>query len=345
MTLARGTPGPAWWLLRQTCSALCLTATIAWPRHALAAESRFEWDAPAACPSGEQVRAALGELLGPAPLDFGPFLSVRADVEQRGTEWELVLDLDDGERKRSRIIHAPECADLVEAARVAIALAVDAEGEAGAGLGASAHGLEGAPAEAAAPSPTTSSVAPDAPLVSLPDAPASGESSRATFRLHATALVDAAATPGAALGGSSGAELLQGRWSVGPYLLFLPGEEEAAGAVALVRFSLLAGGLRACLRLIDGIVEARACAGMEVGRLYSSGKGLVDANRYSDWWVTPSAGLRFLSPLGGGWAIQAQGDALVPLIRESYVVNQTQPVFRPPSVGLRAALGVSLSLD
>lgn len=344
MTVARGTPGPAW-LLRQTCSALCLTATFAGARHALAAESRFEWDAPAACPSGEQVRAALGELLGPAPLDFGPFLSVRAYVEKRGSEWELVLDLDDGERKRSRIIDAPECVDLVEAARVAIALAVDGEREAGAGLGANAHGLEGAPSEAAAPSPATSSVAPDAPLGPLPDAPASEASPRATYGLHATALVDGAAAPGAALGVSVGAELLQGPWSVGPYLLFLPGEEEAAGAVALVRFSLLAGGLHACYRLSASVVQTRACAGVEVGRLYSSGKGLVDANGYSDWWVTPSAGLRFRFPLGSGWAIQAQGDALVPLIRESYVVNQTQPVFRPPSVGLRAALGLSLSLD
>jgi hypothetical protein len=327
-------------------SALYLAAALASVRPARAAESRFEWDAPAACPSGAEVRAAIGELLGPAPLDFGSFRSIRAYVEKRGEGWELMLDFLDGERKRSRVITALECADLLEAARIAIALAVESGAAPGGGVASSVHGLEGAASgEAPVPSPALIDAKGDTSQLPLADAKTSEPPTPTRVGLQTAGVVDGAALPGAALGVSVGAELLRGPWAFGPYVLFLPGRERAAGAVARVGFSLLAGGLRACHRLSGVSVQTQACAAVEAGRLYSSGEGLVDANRYSDWWVTPSAGLRFAFSLGDGWAVQAQGDALVPFLRESYVVNQTERVHRPPSVGLRAALGISLFLD
>jgi hypothetical protein len=341
-------------LVRQRQSVLLgALAALAVARNgvAAAAEERFAWTAPLACPDGDSVLAAVAELTAPRPVDFAAFRSIRGGVERVGSQWQLSLELVDGSRRSSRRLSAPSCEDLARAASVAIALALDSA-------------REGSPASAA--SDDTPALATAAAAES--EAPVrSAEALRATLEAHdpsdfateqsaadasqpteltlaAQGVFDAAALPKPALGLGVAAGLRHARWAGLAHALWLPVQSKAAGAAGRVEFSLFAAGLRGCYRIGGLPLQISACAGVELGRTSARGIGLQQAATFADWWLASGTGLDLSGELGASWFWQAQADAVVPWLREKYLLNGTDVVHRAPLPGFRADLGIGVAI-
>jgi hypothetical protein len=297
-----------------------------------AAEASIIWNAPQDCADERQVMAAAAELTGQGPPVIPPDHRIRAVVEASGSGWQLSLTLFDGARERSRVLTAPSCSELARAAGVALALALEASASddlpASEPLGSSDASQEGEPAlEAKTPEPS-SVEAPTAAPVEL------------EWRLEAAALLDGVALGAAApgLGISIGAR----RAALSGFVFgaWLPSQQEGVDSRGSVQFSLLAGGVRACHELASGLLAVDACGGVELGRLAASGERLDDAASFADWWLAPSLGVAFGSTLAGPLYLRAGADALVPVLREAYRVNDDVLVHRAPSIGFRG--GVAL---
>jgi hypothetical protein len=311
------------------------------------AEPPIAWDAPAGCAELPQVMAVAEELTGARSSLLSPRHRVRGVVEPSGRGWQLSLSLIDGTRERVRRITAPSCSELARSAGVALALALEpgvaGEGQSEAasspnvslretdrgpgpheperheaGLDATAH--ETLPATSAAPGP------------------------RLAWRLEAAALLDGVALGAAApgLGVSFGAR--HAALSGFVYGTWLPARREEVDGGGSVALALLTGGVRACHELASGLLTLDGCGGVELGRLIASGEGLADAASYADWWLAPSLGLSFESRLAQKLYFRAGADLLVPVLREAYRVNDDELVFRPPSLGFRAAVALGLEL-
>jgi hypothetical protein len=159
------------------------------------------------------------------------------------------------------------------------------------------------------------------------------------------AVLDAAALPAPAVGVALSAGLRRGAWSGLGYGLLLPEQSDASGGEGRLAFSLIAAGLRGCYSLGTGALRTSACAGIELGRIDAEGIGLVGAARYRDLWLASSAGLELGGALGSSWFWTARGDALVPILREEYFVNQTDFVHRAALPDLRAGLGAGVAFE
>lgn len=82
------------------------------------ADVEIDWNAPANCPSEEDVLARLVELVGPS-LDSVE-LRARATIEPVDGRFRLTLHVLDGSVDRARVIVSDTCADLAGAAAVAL---------------------------------------------------------------------------------------------------------------------------------------------------------------------------------------------------------------------------------
>jgi hypothetical protein len=318
-------------------------------RSAHASEDRFEWDAPAGCPNAARVLLAVSSLLGPEPLDFGPYQRISGRVERVAGDWHLSLELVEGTRRRSRVIMAPTCSDLAQAAGVAIALALDATAAPGAGDARSrehdrkATRLELAssaqpPKDADAARAQTSSLQSEAVT-----APSDGSSG--AIMIGGETLLDMSALPKPAFGLQLSAGWQTGRGELSAYGLLLPTQSDSAGSSGVVEFSLLAAGLRARYELARGVVDVAGSAGVELGGISSKGEGLVDAGAFTNGWLAPNLDLDLGTRISGGWSWRATGGALLPLYRPQYRINGDESVHRPSALGLRVAFGVFLALD
>ena len=321
-----------------------LGALLAAP-GARAADEQISWSAPAECGDASRVAAAVAELTGRPLSELAPDLRVQAVVERRASGWSLSLATQDGIRQGSRQITAPSCAELTRAAAVALALALDRDAE------GDALEMEEQPDAAAAadaipvePAPTLGNRAPaDEGGNSASPAP-TGAASELGWQLELGVLLDGSAlvepAPGIelALGASVArlAAMLYGAW--------LPAQRTAVDDGGSVAFSLLIGGLRVCQGFVTGPIGASACGSIEVGRLTARGEELDNAASYSDWWLAPSLALALDARLGGPLYLRGFAGAVVPVLRETYRVDESTFQHRPPSVGLRGGLALGVAL-
>jgi hypothetical protein len=297
-----------------------------------AAEPSIVWNTPPECADARQVMAVAAEVTGQASLVIPSDRQIRGVVEPSGPGWQLSLTLFDGSSERSRVLTAPSCSELARAAGVALALALDphAAGELPAPeLPGSSVGSQDNEGGLEAKTPDRKSVeTPAATRLEL------------GWRLEAAALLDGVALGAAApgLGISFGAR--QAALSGFVHGAWLPMRREGVDSRGSVEFSLLAGGVSACYELARGLLAVDACGGVELGRLAASGERLDDAASFADWWLAPSLGVAFGSALAGPLYFRAGADALVPVLREAYRVNDGLLVHRASSIGFRG--GVAL---
>jgi hypothetical protein len=83
---------------------------------------RLEWIAPEQCPARDEVLAQIAILAAKDDVHWSRFQRVRASVEPAGTRFQLVLELM-GRDVRRRDMAGTTCAELAQAAAVAIVLA------------------------------------------------------------------------------------------------------------------------------------------------------------------------------------------------------------------------------
>ncbi len=341
------------------------------------------WQAPAGCASAESVHGRVRELLGESALDLKQVRRVEGRVTRRARGFWLDLTLVDASGKRERRLGADSCEDLAEAAAVAITLAFDAARAAEAREEPEPAALEAEPLkpeplkpeplqpeplqpeplqpEPLQPEPSGategSPTSPTPPTPTPSDAATGGDAATgdaatetaapragARLGLGLELVVDVSSLPVAAAGGSLLAELRWSELAVGAYGLWLPGAEESLGPGQSVGFDLLGGGLRTCYRLGQGLIETQLCGGIEAGRLSARATGLLRAQAVSDLWLAPHAGLELRVELARAVALHVRGDAVAPLLRQDYAVNETESVHHIAALGVRAAVGVLLAL-
>jgi hypothetical protein len=303
--------------------------------HANEVATLLEWRAPAGCPDARAVERSLAAEQGHVLAALAGVGKVSGTIEPRDSGWLLTIELVTKGERSSRLISAERCDDLADAAAVAIGLALEQQ-----------QASAGAPAEHAGHEPRALG-ATSAAASELPGADAAPASDRVAYRLAfgADLVMDLSSLPSVTPGVGVHARVGRERWQLALYGAFLPPRELALGAEQGVDFSLLAGGARGCFSALESALFPAACAGVELGRFSADGVGLRDARRADNLWLAPAAGLELNPELWHGVFADVRADALLPLIRKHYAVNDSDDVFRPPPVALRFYLGLSLITD
>ena len=120
-----------------------------------------------------------------------------------------------------------------------------------------------------------------------------------------------------------------------------------AAAVGNAEFSLASGGVTAGYALGHGWIDTVVCAGVEAGSVSARGAGLLNSRSVHDLWLAPHAGLELSAHPGGGFTVFVRGEAVVPLFRQSYAVNDilaaSASVDTIASVGARLAAGALIA--
>lgn len=293
----------------------------------LAPSTLIEWEAPPGCPDVGAVYERLSAVLGRAPSDLGVFRRVRGAIVEAPPAWQLTLQMFDGKQNRSRLISAARCADLAEAAAVAIALALDAE------------------AASPAAAPTASVAAPDAGAPGEQSEPEPAERRDLHVEAELGGVLDLSSLPGPAAGVTLLGRLRWGATSLALQATLVPSETEAVRSDRFVQFGLMTTGARACQRGFEGVLYGAACLGFEVGQLEAEGSGLIDAQRARDLWLAPSAALELGISLWHSLGLNLRAEALRPLVRRPYVINDSEQVYRTPGVSSRVYLSAVWALQ
>jgi hypothetical protein len=319
------------------------------------------WNAPSGCATADSVSARVKELLGESTLERKHVQRVVARVTHERGGWALDLELMGRFGKRERHLEADTCGDLAEAAAMAITLAFEAAragedaaaspapdataGDAAVGDAAVGDAAAGGTAERPLSEPPQS-IPPSAAAASPGEAAGAATPTAASAgpRLHVGVEIvgDITSLPSLAPGVSLVARVGATEWDLAAYGLWLPGLERALEPGQSVRFALFGAGVRGCYRLGQGLLDTALCAGLEAGRLSAEGVGLQSAERVSDLWLTPHVGLELRAEVSRWLGLYVRGEAIAPLFRQDYAVNDDQSVHRVAALGVRGAAGVML---
>jgi hypothetical protein len=343
-----GSPGVARAVERRAASAPVADGRV---------EPLLVWHAPAGCSTAAAVQERVRELSGEPELDSSGVRRVEGRVSETTSGWQLELTLVDGVGERKRRLTSQYCEDLAEAAAVAITLAFEAARsreqaslKAPPGGDGLSDGLRRDETGSSAASPGSvvnaggSTDASSAPDTSSSEANAgSGERPLrpgSAVWLGAELLLDVSSLPAPAPGPSLLGALRWESLRLGAFVAWLPESEKSVGPGQSVAFSVLLGGVRGCYTLGQGLVETALCAGLELGRLSARGPGLLRARRADDPWLAPQLGLELSLPVSQLVMLHARGDAIAPMLRQGYAVNDSQDVHHIGSVGVRIGLGM-----
>jgi hypothetical protein len=331
------------------------------------------WTAPPECPNAESVAQRLIALGSGRHFDDAG--TVRGKVVRQDEDWVLTLQISPGAGVGAvdavgpaRVIRARDCDDLVEAGAVAIAIALGgiapaleepstlrharssigppqiiaapasiAPRSASDSMTRAGNTLVSADAAESSPAPAEQPEVDTAPAA---DEPASAEESPSTLRFAPSAgvVLDAGSLGGTSLGPGVEAELRWAAFGAGIYGLWLPPRQISVASAQSVELSLLSVGLRGCYRTDLALPLVDLCAGGEFGALSAAGRGLVDASRRRDPWGAATVGALIGADLGRLLRIGARLEAVLPLSRERYLVNQNDVVHEVPAASARVAL-------
>lgn len=295
----------------------------------------LEWQGPPGCPEREQVLALVDTLARDDTVDWTRFDSVRGRVSSRSGTWLLELEFERPSGVSRRRVESPRCADLAQAAAVAIVLAHRAD------EGAAVPWRDTEQAPDARAEPPAAGPAPPAEATSGETRPVPNEPSEPIgVVLGARGVLDPTTLGTAALGAALGGDIQLGPWSAGLYGVWFPAVETSLAPGQAIALGLGAAGAQGCRRWVPGL---RTCLGLELGQVRASSRGLEQPSSAHDPWVTPNASLELASQLLAAVAITADAALLVPLVRGAYRVDEVE-VHRVPPVAVRAGLGIQVQL-
>jgi len=302
-----------------------------------AGAAQISIDAPASCldPAAltDEVSSLVGKPLGSvADVDFRVSI-----VERPQRRWRLRLETLDSRTGTggppavlgSREIEGASCAELAEAAAVAIAVAVRSIDQAA------------APAPAVtAPPPTKAAVAPPAALPLAVAGPAPAPSWRPALALAFA--TDSGALPNIGLGIDLEGHLQRGPLRLVALATWFGSEEVTAATNGGGTFDLMLGGLLACWDPRPGRWAPLACGGLELGRLSGKGLGVAHPETGDAFWRAARADLGLALGLGGKAALLLRAGLVRPLARPQFVLDESQPVYRPSNLTVRVTAGLQL---
>ena len=315
-------------------AAVALPAAAAPPADA----AQISIEAPESCldPAAltDEVSSLVGKRLGSvADVDFRVAI---AQLPHRG--WRLRLETVDSRTAAggaatvlgSREIDAASCAELAEAASVAIAVAV--------------RSIDRAPASPPAASTSTSPApAAPAPPVAAP-VPVRAPMPRPSWQpaLALAFATDSGALPHTGIGVDLEGHLQRGTFGLVALATWFGPEEVGAATNGGGRFELLLGGLLACWNPRWGRWTPLACGGFELGRLSGTGLGVARPETGDAFWRALRGDLGFSLAMGRTAAILLRAGLVRPLVRPEFVLDQSQPVHRPDALTVRLTAGLQL---
>jgi len=281
----------------------------------------LDWESPEGCPDRAAVYARAREAAGFAP-ELGRFERVRGVVLKQPGGFVLTLQFFEARAQSSRSIEARDCSDLQGAAAVAIALALGNQ----------------------LPSPPQATIeAGREPASDAGEAPPLARGVGWSWALGGLFDLGSVAHPSFGLGATARVRLAA--LELGLSGLWIPESQREVRPGESVRFGLVAAGPVACWRW-QVLLEPAACASVEVGQLSADGAGLSqNQHRFSPWWLAPSLAVELRQRLAGLWGLQLRAEALRPLSRQRYTVNDSESVYESPEAVLRLYMGVSGALD
>ncbi len=317
------------------CHALALSALLA-PPPAHAAE--LSWSAPEGCPERAEIEEKIERVVGRPLAEVGR-LNIDVTLSGGGERWSMRMRTQlhgqpHGDGAGERTIEGTSCAEVSEAAAVAVAMAVLEHAE------AVPDPVTRSPEQPAPPPPAAEPVA----ATSEPSTENAEPGTPLRFGLGVGAAVDGGALPLPALGAAL--ELFAGYGRLRAILLgtlFASQTTEIADGVAAAEFELALGALLLCGEGTPSPLRLLGCGGFELGEL--SGEGLLEGGRSgaSDWRaLRAEVALGF--DLGDGFTLMGRAGAVVPLVRRLFFVNDGERLHRAGRVTARATLGLELHL-
>jgi hypothetical protein len=353
MTVARAGRRAGWIL--GLAAALALGAAT--PARA-ALPLTLTWDAPAACPTVDDVRAELARLVRFPAGQTPPPLVAEGHIEARDGRWHLRLrTVRDGARGE-RELEADSCASLAHAATLVMALAFGV-----------AEPEPAAPPPPAPPRPAPRPRAPEAappepppvveappppPVVEAPPpketivvvAPARPSRPPAVWSLAADARVSNGPLPGVDWGADVGLDARFGRVLASLRLdAWLPTDDAVTGTPARMQFSGAGLTLALCGLAVDGgRLSLAGCALGGGAAITGASTGGLTAQSVTAPWYAAGLGVRARMRLVRRLSLEARVEAEASLTRPRYQLTHRGDVYAVPQLVPTAALGLSFDL-
>jgi hypothetical protein len=292
-------------------------------------------DAPPACVDPATLAQEVSDLIG-RPLAEVPDVDFRVGIaESSPRKWKLRLETIDGKGaagapvvRGSREIDGTTCAELAEAASVAISVSV--------------RSLEAAAREppASVPAkPNPPSPPPSAPVAAV----ATSSPPRPAWRPSvALALAtDTGALPSTSPGLEAEGDLQRGVLRLVLLATWFTSQDAVGPTGAGGTFQLALGAGLACYAPRWGRWTALACGGGELGRLAGTGN-VVRPETGAVLWKALRAEVGTTVAMGANSAFLLRAGVVRPLARPQFVLDQSQLVYRPSPVALRLTAGFEL---
>jgi hypothetical protein len=266
-------------------------------------------------------------------------LEAEALVEQRpsssgGAPWRVRLATRRGTSTGEREIEAATCAGLAEATAVVLALAlVPQEPEPDTSAPASDRAT---PAATSAPRPPNHDRVVPRKSVSVKERRAHA------LALGASVVGDASTLPSPAIGGSATLAWTPGRFRLEADARRWGSQSGSlAGAHAGARFTMTSLGGRACFAAAKtDDFDFSPCAGADANLISALGFGAETNYSPDAAWAAMTGGALGRITLGPWLAIRTRVEAIVPLSRPTFVVENEGNVHRPATFGVAASLGI-----
>jgi hypothetical protein len=292
-------------------------------------------DAPASCVDPATLAQDVADLVG-RPLNEIPDLDFLLTIRpMAGAQWHSTLDAIERrpglpEVRHRRELEGRSCADLAEAAAVAMSVSIRAVSEA-------ATPARGRPAMRE-PEPTK---APPAVLLRAAPPPAA----RAPWRgfALATLATDAGELPGGGLGVGLGVGIGRGVARLNVLGGWFPSRDSVRSNGTGGSFQLAFGGAEACFAPSRGNWTALGCAGAELGIQHGTGVGVANSIPLTAFWRAARASLGFVLRSSDRLGLVVTATAVAPLARPEFVLDQTSAVYRAAPIAGRLAVGLQMS--
>jgi hypothetical protein len=290
-------------------------------------------DAPESCVDPTTLAQEVADLVG-RPLGDVPDVDFRLSIRPaENGRWRSTLEAIEHrpgvpEARHLRELEARSCADLGEAAALAMSVSIRAATE----------------AAASAPNPPPAPPPPPAPDAAVTRAASPQPVQPAWYGLATVALAgDAGDLPGAGLGIALSVGAGRGMARLNALGGWLPPRDsvhsDGTGGGSL---QLVYGGAEGCFAPSWARWTALGCAGGELGVQHGHGLDVTSPTTVTVLWRAVRASLGLVFRSSGALGLRVTATVVAPLARPQFVVDGTSDIFRASPVAGRVDAGLEL---
>lgn len=307
----------------------------------------LEWYVPADCAHESDFRRQVTRLLDGRDA-LAQVAPVRVQITRRDdATWQLELDLTVEGTTVRRIVEAPRCPPLVEAATIIVVMATEPS--------STPPSTVRQPGRSAPQKwlPPDTEIASELTVPARPSPPARSmkqeEPVPVPVPLRLGGGVGAHAGTGAVPGFSAAAavhaNLSYGPWTVRLEAAWWPSRQvHLDGRAAGAQVDLATVGVVACRDLVGDRWTLAACAELELGRLRARGVDVVNPREPDAFWAALGVGPALRWAISSRWSVWTVAGVAVPLRRPQFVVDGGGGLYRPAPAGFQLAAGLTFRL-